>query len=230
MSDINDSIPRFLVILNIIATTFMLMCLVLQSRLVSLGSNYICATIFVYPFTVLLLDIIAEIYGYKNARQTLWLVLLSTFIFSLIVTFFTKLPGPIFWHPYLNAFNVAMHPLIRTAFVGFLSILIGQFINIYIISKLKILVKGRFFVLRCIGSSVIGDTVTFVISLFGFFVNKMDLHEIAIITLIELALMYMFAVLLAFPGSIIVRLLKKSEPVHVFNNTIDFNPFSLKTN
>lgn len=229
MSDSIQSRPKFLVLLNIIVTTFILMCLVLQSRLISFGSSYICATIFVYPFTVLLLDIIAEIYGYKNARQTLWFLFLSTFIFSGVVTLFTKLPGPTFWHPYSDAFNIAMQPLIRIALIGFFSILIGQFINIYIITKLKILVRGRFFILRCIGASIVGDTTTFIISLFGFFVNKMNLHEIAVITLTELALMYVFAILLSFPGSVIVRLLKRLEPDTTFNATIDFNPFSLKT-
>lgn len=197
----------------------------MQDRLVSIGPTYVCATVFVYPFTCLTLDIIAEIYGRQAAKNALWLSILSTIIFAVIVTAFTKVPGPFFWKSYTDSYNTAMHSLIRIVAAGTISILIGQIINIYVITKLKIMAGGRYFAFRSMGSSIVGDTVTFALSLVGFFAKKLSAHEIAIITISELAVMYTYALLIAFPGSVIVAIIKKKEHASVQCSNISFNPF-----
>ncbi len=221
--------PRYLVTLTLICSTLLLICLVLQDRLVLIGPTYVCATVFIYPFTCLTLDIIAEIYGRHAAKNALWLSILSTIIFSIVITFFTKIPGPLFWKDYTNSYNIAMHPLIRIVAAGTISIFVGQTINIYVITRLKVMSQGRYFAFRSMGSSIVGDTVTFAISLIGFFANKLSIHEIIVITLSELAIMYTYALLIAFPGSIIVAIIKKYEHQSVQCTSVSFNPF-LKSN
>ena len=107
-------------------------------------------------------------------------------------------------------------------FGGF-AVMIGQYINIYVFSRLRLLVKGRFFGLRSIGSTFIGDTVTFAIALFGDFSGNMGNHAIFVLVIDELIIMYVLAILLAIPASIIVSALKKVEPE--YNTGLNFNPF-----
>jgi uncharacterized integral membrane protein (TIGR00697 family) len=217
--------PKYLITLTLMCATFLLICLVLQDRLILIGPTYVCSTVFIYPFTCLTLDIIAEIYGRQAAKNALWLSILSTIMFSIIVTIFTKIPGPIFWKDYTNSYNIAMHPLIRIVAAGTISILIGQLINIYVITRLKVMAQGRYFAFRSMGSSIVGDTVTFAISLIGFFAKKLSIHEIIVITISELAVMYTYALLIAFPGSIIVAIIKKYEHQSVQCTNVSFNPF-----
>ena len=45
----------------------------------------------------------------------------------------------------------------------------------------------------------------------------------------ELVIMYIAAIILSIPGTIVTRYLKKIEPPLTNQTYVDFNPFSLKT-
>lgn len=218
--------PIFLSLLTVLCTTALLIGLTVQDRIISIGSTYAAATIFVYPLTCWILDIVAEIYGYKEARKLLWLIMLANFSFALVVYFITKLPSPHFWMVYTDQFNNAMSPIFRTSVVAILAMIVGQYINIYAISKLRALTKGRFFALRSITSTILGDTVTFALSISGFFVGRMSEHEIFVIIFTELFIMYAYAIVLAPIGNVIVALLRKVEPSLPYYSNVKFNPFA----
>jgi|GEM_PF-6647042 len=213
---------KLLVLLAILCATFLHLSLLFQSDLVAIRTIYVSATIFVYPFTCITLDIIAEVYGYRFAKQTLWATVVANLIFGLLAALSAKLPSPSFWTHYDKAYDYAMSPMFRTVFVGLGSIIIGQFINIYIITKLRVLIQGRFFALRSIASSMVGDTLTVVIALTLNFLARMPAGNIATIIVSELLFMYTFAILLSLPANMLTHWLKKSEPALT---GVDFNPF-----
>jgi len=215
---------HYLAILSMTCVTLWAVCLMGQDRLVSVYSGYVAATIFVYPFVCCVFDIIAEIYGYKTARKTLWSSLALIYVFAILMSLFSKLPAPIFWAHYTTDFNTAVHPLLRIIIVASVAIIIGQYINIYLISRWYFLTKGKHFILRSIGSTIVGDSITFMLSIWGFFVGSMSWHQIATIVVDELAIMYGMAVLLAFPASVIVSLLKNREPE--YQAMSQYNPFT----
>jgi uncharacterized integral membrane protein (TIGR00697 family) len=212
--------------LIMITITLILVCLISQNRLVSLGHSYVCATIFAYPIFSTMFDIIAETYGANLARNTIYQSIAATIIFATLVSLFAKLPAPYFWHLESSQFNSVVFPLLHNVLMGTIAILAGQYINILVISKLKIILKGRFFALRSVGSSITGDTATFIISLFGFFINKMTIHEILVITITELMIMYTSAFILCLPATLAVYFIKKSDGSTEENQGVKFNPFT----
>lgn len=216
--------PRFLSIMSMLTAVLWITCVVSQNRLVSLSTvGYTCAAVIPYPFLCIIFDMIAEIYGYKESRKTLWLAFFSVWLFVLTVYFFTRLPIPTLLSSHSESFNMVMSPLLRILTFNSLAFVLGQYINIYIFSKMRIYFGGRFFGLRSIASTFIGDSITFAISLYGDFAGLIKNHTIFILVIDELIFMYALAIILALPASIIVRLLKKIEPE--FNQGISFNPF-----
>lgn len=203
----------------------LLATLTVQNRLFSLGDIYLCEGILVYPFTYFISDIIAEVYGYKLARQVLWCAILSSILFALLIKLGTRLPYPSFWSSYATNFNNAMSPILRTALSGTIGIIAGQFINIYAITKWKILTRGRYFWLRSIGSSILGDVITVSLAIFGIFNNRISMDQILSIIFYELLFMIGFAIILSVPGNIFVYFLKKTEKTDVFDYSTNFNPF-----
>ena len=216
-----------MLLFSAISATLLLTCLVLQDLIVSFSSGYVCATVFVYPFICMLLDIVAEIYGYRISRQVLWFTILSTILFSAVIMLMVQIPNPTFATLYAQKFSVVTAQLLRNSLVGGISILIGQTINIYILTKFKRLLNGRYFALRSIGSTFVGDTITFVIALFGFFVHThiVNTHQLFVITVDELMIMYSAAFILSLPGNMVVVILKKY--VNKFDSeTVMVNPFA----
>jgi len=221
----NKQLPaKFLIVLAILGATFIDVCLSVQNYIVSLGHVYVSAAIFFYPFLCLILDIISEIYGYQIAKYALCIIMLSDFMFGLFTTLVTELPAPNFWSAYTKSFDASMVSNLRLALIGVITITIGQYMNIYFVSKLKILTRGRYFALRSMTSTIVGDTFTIVVALFAFFDHRMSNVNIATIIIAELLMMYLSAAILAYPGSIITYYLKKV--VQPYTDTrIDFNPF-----
>ena len=219
-------ISFYLPFLVICCFAFWAACMLAQDRLVLLPIGYVAATIFIYPFVCVLLDIIAEIYGYKIATKTLWSCLAMLFILALVLFSFIHLTPPPYMKTYQHAFNVAFHPVLYNISIAWISIVAGQYINIYIISKLYTLTRGRFFALRSASSSIIGDTVTFVLCIWGFFINDLTYHQIFIITADELFIMFSMAIILSLPATLLVSYLKKKEPG--YNELLDIDILNLE--
>ena len=108
------------------------------------------------PFYYYLTDLLTEVYGYKYARQATWMMFFCCIIFSSIITLIIKSPPS----AYSGDYNFAFGHLFRTTFGGtFVTILTSTFVNSYIISKWKILIRGKYFWLRSLGASGIGEAV-----------------------------------------------------------------------
>ena len=215
--------PRYLNILGMTVAALWIICLLSQSRLVALPTGYIAAAVLPYPFFCCILDIIAEVYGYLNARRTLAQALIILYSFALIIFIFDKLPAPTFWAAYTKAFNTTVSPIAREVVIGSIAVLIGQYLNIYFFSKLFLLTKGKFFAIRSISSTILGDSTTFAIALYGDFIGHMPTHKIFTLVMDELIIMYIMAIILAIPSSLIVAKLKRIEPK--YDMSIKFNPF-----
>jgi uncharacterized PurR-regulated membrane protein YhhQ (DUF165 family) len=140
-----------------------------------------------------------------------------------------RLPTPQFWSSYSTDFILTMKPVFKTTSVGIISIIAGQFINIYIISKLRVFLRGRYFALRSMTSSIIGDTITIVVALSLDFSRNTGANHIIVIILSELFIMYALAIILSIPGTFITYYLRKVEGPIQDNCVVNFNPFSLKT-
>jgi uncharacterized integral membrane protein (TIGR00697 family) len=203
---------------------FFVICMFGQDRLLSLPLGYVPASIFFYPFACSILDIITEIYGYKVARKTVWMSLVLLVLIALVMFVFSEMPGPKLLSGYEGHFNITMRPVLKNISIAALSIIVGQYLNIYIFGKLYSIARGKYFALRSIASSIIGDTLTLIIAIWVIFFDRLTGHEIFVIITDEIIIMYGMAVLLSFPAAILVSLLKKHEP-H-FSEGVHFNPFS----
>jgi uncharacterized integral membrane protein (TIGR00697 family) len=195
-----------------------------QSRLASFGSGYISAAILLYPVLVCLFDIVAELYGYREARRMLWISFILVAIFALSLHFFAKLPAPSFWHTSNQSYNTLMDPLLRIFTANSFSFIIGQYINIYLFTKLRKFFNGKYFGLRMIAAAILGDSITFFIALYGDFSGLMANHTIFVLVLDELIYTYALAIIITIPATFIVNSMKRNLPENP-DSTISFNPF-----
>ena len=219
---------KYLALFNALAISLLICTLAMQNRIIEIGSINVCGAILVYPISYALLDVISEVYGYQYARQTLWMMILGTFIYAVSVTICSHMPSPQYWLAYNHDFSVVMAPVFRSMSFGAMSIVVGQAFNIYIISRMKILTKGRYFAVRSVLSTVIGDTATIAVAIFAIFAQRMPLGNILEIVLSELIIMYVYAFALSLPISLLAYALKKVEASDPYDVGISFNPFSLK--
>jgi len=218
---------KFLTFYFVAFVTFYLTQAVLLNRLIDVDGLYITGGTFIYFLSPLIVDVVAEVYGYRAARQILWLGFAAIIFFSIVIAICIRTPYPPFWGHMAMAYSTALHSLARTTIVGLIATMIGQFTNIYLISKWKILCRGKYFWLRSVGSSIIGDTLTVVLAILGIFWGRIPPHAFMSILLPELIVMIVFSMVGAIPAWLLANLTAKAENLNVYDVGVNFNPFKV---
>ena len=216
----------YLMLLLVFYVTFSLLGTVLLYKLVAIGPALAPGGLFVLPFVLLIEDVIAEVYGYKISRLLLWYLFLSMLVFAVIAWLIVKMPSPAYWH-LQGAFNIVFDPIVRSALGFIFSLAIIRFLNIYVISKSKILLHGRFFWLRSIFSTMLGSIAGLVVLFMIAFY-----HGVAFITIEKLfytdyAFRFVYALIGGGPAWLLVIYLKDKEKIDVYDIGTNFNPFSM---
>ena len=203
---------RFLTMLTCLGSMFLIAGLVLQNYLTDLESILVfSATIYIFPFVGITLDIISELYDYTESRKSLWTIVGCHLGFALIIYFAMKLQGPPYWSTYLNEFHKTFESILKNASIASIAVLIGQWCNILLISKLRKLTSGKYFALRSIASGIVGETVTVILALSFMFSSSLNTAQLFKLIGSELAVMYFLNIVLAILGTGVLFFLKMYE-------------------
>jgi len=122
-----------------------------------------------FPLVYVLGDVLTEVYGFKTARRVIWTGFTAMALAVLVFFVIGVLPAEAYWEE--EAGNAAYNAILGGMSYGGIVLasltayLVGEFSNAKILSKLKVLMKGRKLWVRTIGSSLVGeglDTFIFV--------------------------------------------------------------------
>ena len=216
------SVSHRLVIFIALFITCLITANVIAVKVISLGPFLLPAAIFVFPLSYIFGDILTEVYGYRLARRVIWLGFLCNLIFVFFVWLGQVLPAALFWEGQ-EAYQRILGYTPRLLAASFLGYLVGEFVNSFILARMKVKTRGRWLWSRTIGSTIVGqglDTSIFITVAFigtPSFVPVMILYHWLAKTLIEA---------LATPLTyVIVNFLKKRESIDTYDHDTRFNPF-----
>lgn len=212
-----------------IYVTFLLATVCLASKITTVGKLLVPGGIFVFGLTFSICEIVGEVYGYAYPRLFIWIGAICEIIFALSVTIVSHLPSPAF---FLNpeAYKIVFDPSIRFVISSIIGLVLGEFVNIYLLAKWKIKLHGRFFILRSLFSSALGQGVlSFIVVSLNYF-GTMTIENL-IWLMISGYIWKMCALLaLTFPSWILVKFLKHTEKVDYYDINTNFNPFIFSLN
>jgi uncharacterized integral membrane protein (TIGR00697 family) len=209
----------FLIMLYI---TLMLAANVVIYKLIIINGMVFSAGLFLIPLVHVLLDIISERYGYDFAKKIIFSGLVCQLVFALFCSYLIMIPSPIFWH-YQADYDQVLGKLMRVFMGSFFGTSIGMMINAKLIFKWKILVKGKYFWMRCIGASAVGQLLFSIITITYDLYGIQPLGTIVGIIIPSYFFKMLFTCFAATPASIIVALLKVYEGSPSYE--LNYNPF-----
>ncbi|MEQ4490181.1 MAG: queuosine precursor transporter [Dehalococcoides mccartyi] len=193
-------------------------------KIIALGDIFLPAAVIVFPFSYIFGDVLTEVYGFHWARRIIWLGFICNLIFVVFVALGQVLPGAPFWEGQ-TAYETILGYTPRILLASFLGYLVGEFVNSFIMAKLKLRTQGRYLWVRTIGSTLAGqglDTSIFILVAFlgtPAFVPMMILYHWGSKVIIEAA-----ATPLTYK---LVNYLKKAEKSDHFDTSTNFSPFRL---
>jgi uncharacterized integral membrane protein (TIGR00697 family) len=224
MHQSNTSISQYkaMPFLIMLYVTLMLAANVVIYKLITFHDMVFSAGIFLIPLVHVVLDIILERYGYDFAKKIILLGLVCQCIFALFCSYLIMIPSPPFWH-YQADYDQVLGKLMRVFIGSFLGTFIGMLINAKLISKWKVLVKGKYFWMRCIGASAVGQLLFSIITITYDMYGIQPLGTIIEIIIPSYFFKMLFTCFAATPASVIVAFLKVYEKLP--NYELNYNPF-----
>ena len=107
--------------------------------------------------------------------------------------------------------------------------MIGSLLNAYAISKFKKFLNGKYFWLRSLAASTIGEFVFVIICYVIEFWGMVSFSKLCHLILVGYLVKLLVNPILVIPTTILVYLLKKFEGIDLYNNSVAFNPIKINS-
>ena len=200
-----------------------------QLDLPLLGTLTFGAAALFFPITYVFGDILTEVYGYARSRRVIWSGFAALAFASLMAWAVVTLPPAPFWTNQA-AYEIAFGSTWRIALASLIAFLCGEFVNSFVLAKMKIWTSGRWLWTRTIGSTLFGEGVDsalfYPLAFYGSGIIPDDKLPLAMLAqfVAKVGVEVVFTPLTYK----IVAWLKRAEHEDYYDRDTDFNPFTLK--
>lgn len=215
---------RLFPIIMALFVTVLLVSNTVAVKITHIGPFYFDGATILFPIAYIFGDILTEVYGYKRSRVVVWTGFLACIIMSFIYWLVGILPSAEDWHAQ-SSYMAILGQTPRIVAASMAAYLCGEFVNAYILARMKVATQGRHLWSRTIGSTILGqgvDTVIFVVIAFaGVIPGNLLLYMILSNYIFKTA----FEILATPLTYAAVGYVKKVESIDYFDKDTDFNPF-----
>ena len=182
------------------------------------------AGILFFPVSYVLGDVLTEVYGYARARRCIWAGFAAMLFMALMSWVVVALPPAATWHGQ-QAYDAVFGQVPRIVFASIAAFWAGEFVNSYVLARMKIWTGGRHLWTRTIGSTIVGQAVDSLIFYPLAFYGLWDGHTLLIVLLTQWLLKVSWEALLTPATYAVVGFLKRREGIDVYDTGTDFTPF-----
>jgi len=184
-----------------------------------------------FPISYIFGDVMTEVYGYARARRAIWAGFAAMIFATTMSAIIVSMPAS----P-TSDYNKVLQPALETVFgntwrivvASMLAFWVGDFVNSFVMAKMKVWTEGRMLWTRTIGSTVCGQSIDSLLFYPVAFYGILDNATLG--SLMVFNVLFKIGVEVAFTPLtyLVVNGLKRAEGVDTFDTDISFSPFSLK--
>lgn len=199
-----------------------------QLDLPLIGAVTFGAGVLFFPISYVFGDILTEVYGYARARRVIWTGFAALAFASVMAAVVVALPPAPEW-PNQKVYETAFGNTWRIAGASMVAYFCGEFVNSYVLARMKVASAGAYMRTRFVASTVAGEAVDSSIFYPLAFWNSGIMPNELVMTLVISQFVTKTLVEIAFlpVTTRIVTALKKAEGVDHFDRDTNFNPFRL---
>jgi len=201
-----------------------------QIELPLVGTLIFGAGVLFFPISYVFGDILTEVYGYARARRVIWAGFAGLAFASFMATVVVALPPAPFWHNQ-QAYEIAFGQAWRVAGASMIAYFCGEFVNSFVLAKMKIATAGKWLWTRTIGSTIAGEAVDSALFYPLAFYGAGIIPDDRLIQVMLFQFVAKVAVEVVFTPVTykVVAALKRAEHEDYYDRNTDFSPFTLRT-
>jgi len=185
------------------------------------------AGVLFFPVSYVIGDVLTEVYGYARARRCIWAGTTALLFMAFMATVVVALPPAPDWTGQ-QAYEQVFGQVPRIVFASMLAFWVGEFLNSYVLARMKIWTQGKLLWARTIGSTVAGQGIDSLIFYPLAFYGILDNATLVTVLLTQWGLKVGWEALLTPVTYVVVGWLKRREGVDVYDEGTDFTPFRAK--
>lgn len=191
--------------------------------------EYIFGTgVLFFPLSYLFGDILTEVYGYARSRRVIWAGFGALIFASFMAWIVTSLPAARTMSAESQAaVNAIFGQTWRIVAASLLAFWAGEFVNSFVLAKMKLLTAGKYLWTRTIGSTFAGEAVDSLIFYPLAFLGTWSTEQVIAVMIGNYFLKVLWEVIATPFTYLIVGFLKRAEHEDFFDRDTDFNPFTL---
>jgi len=200
-----------------------------QVDLPLVGAFTFGAGVLFFPISYVFGDILTEVYGYARSRRVIWAGFAALAFASFMAWVVVSLPPAPIWKNQ-GAYEIAFGSTWRIALASMFAYFCGEFVNSFVLAKMKILTQGKWLWTRTIGSTIFGEAVDsalfYPLAFYGTGIIPDD--KLPLVMLAQFVTKVGVEVLFTPFTYVLVGWLKEKEHEDYYDRDTDFTPFSLK--
>jgi len=184
-----------------------------------------------FPISYIFGDVLTEVYGFARTRKVIWAGFGAMIFATLMTQIILRMPLA-----QSESFNQVLQPALETVFGGTWRIVVGSiiafwagdFVNGYVLARMKVMTRGRWLWSRTIGSTIAGQAVDSLIfyplAFYGIWETKTLVGVVVFNWFFKVSVEAVLTPL----TYLVVNFLKRAEHEDFYDVDTDFTPFSLR--
>ncbi len=185
------------------------------------------AGILFFPLGYVIGDVLTEVYGFARARRVIWAGFAAMIFMAFMSWVVVSLPPAAGWEGQA-AYESVFGQVWRIVIASITAFWAGEFVNSYIMARMKIWTQGKHLWLRTIGSTVAGQGVDSLIFYPLAFWGVWESKVVLVVMVTNWFLKVLWEALLTPVTYGVIGFLKKREGVDLYDESTDFSPFRIR--
>jgi uncharacterized integral membrane protein (TIGR00697 family) len=222
------------IILAVFVTT-LIISNIIAVKLVTILGFTLPAAVILFPIAYIFGDVLTEVYGYSRARQAIWIGFGCNLLAVVAIWLAGILPADPQWNARYytgseeasQAYQAILGYSPRLLVASFTAYLVGEFLNSFVLAKLKVVTQGRWLWSRTIASTLIGQGADSIIFISIAFIGTVPGEVIRAAILHQWMFKSAYEALATPFTYFVVNTLKRAEGVDHFDEDTDFNPIHI---
>jgi hypothetical protein len=197
------------------------------AKVATVGGWEFGAGILFFPLGYVIGDVLTEVYGYARARRCIWVGFAALAFMAFMSWVVVSLPPAPGWTGQ-SAYESVFGQVPRIVLASIVAFWAGEFVNSFVLARMKVLTAGRHLWARTIGSTIFGQGVDSLIFYPLAFYGVWETGQVVTVMVTNWALKVAWEAVLTPVTYAVVNALKRHEGVDVFDEGTDFTPFRAK--
>jgi queuosine precursor transporter len=193
-------------------------------KVAELGGWTFGAGILFFPLGYVIGDVLTEVYGYARARRCIWVGFSALLFMAFMSWVVVSLPPAAGWEGQA-AYESVFGQVPRIVFASIVAFWAGEFVNSFVLAKMKVWTKGKHLWSRTIGSTVVGQGIDSIIFYPLAFWGVWENSQVVTVMITNWALKVGWEAVLTPVTYAVVGWLKRHEGVDLYDDGTDFTPF-----